>query len=595
MSLTDNGRGAFPSTRREFLEQFGLVGGSALVMSAMRSWELMAQEAGPKPVLTGRPNGTRVVVLGAGVSGLVVGYELSKLGYNVHILEARDRVGGVSWTLRRGATHTEIGGDTQVCNFDEGLYHNAGPWRLPYFHEGILGYCKELGVPLEVFINENDSSYFYFEGKDIGPLANKRVRLREVKADMIGYTNELLAKAVDQDKLDRKLSKEDKEKLVTFLIGEGYLDTEDYAYKKNTARGEGDPYDFSALLQSGFHSRIRSVGTGIAVTPMFQPVGGMDQIPKAFQKKLGDKITLGAEIVSIHQSNDGVQVVYENLKTGAMRQIAADYCVSCLPLSILKRLEVNLSPEMTKAVSGQAYSPSAKIGVQMKRRFWEEDDKIFGGHLYTNLPLGELSYPSWGYFGNKGIILGFYGSGQLNNLVKKPIKDRVEHVLTQMSKVHPQTRAEFETAYSTFWERIPYSMGAYSTGGGGGEGRGGQGRGGEGGRGRGGNGERGSGNGGRGRGNNAEGGRGADNAEASGRGGNGGRGSDARPADGMSAEDRLKQIGKPDNRIYLACAAVSGDGSWQEGAVAAAWKQVKALHERVMATTVTTSGKPTKA
>jgi monoamine oxidase len=546
----------------------------------------MAAQAGPKPVLSGRPNGTKVVVLGAGISGLVTGYELNKLGYNVHILEARDRVGGVSWTLRRGASHTEIGGETQVCNFDEGLYHNAGPWRIPYFHDGILGYCKELGVPLEVFINENDSSYFYSEGKDIGPLASKRVRLREVKADMIGYTSEFLAKAVNQDKLDRKLSKEDKEKLVTFLIGEGYLDTEDYAYKKNTARGPGDPYDFNALLESGFHNRIRSVGTGIAVTPMFQPVGGMDQIPKGFQRKIGDRITLGAEIVSVHQSNDGVQIVYENLKTGAMRQVTADYCVSCLPLSILQRLDVNLSPETMKSVKATPYSPSAKIGLQMKRRFWEEDDKIFGGHLYTNLPVGELSYPSWGYFGNKGIILGFYGSGQINNLVKKPFKDRIEHVLTHVSKVHPQVRAEFETAYCNFWERTPYSMGAYSTGGGGGEG--GRGRGGN-------NGERGGNNGTRGRGNNEEGGRGGNNAEARGRGGNAGRGSDARPADGLSAEDRLKVLGKPDNRIYLACAAVSGDGSWQEGAVAAAWKQVKALHERVMATTVTTAGKPTKA
>src|SRR5215468_9974394 len=110
MILKDSGRGAFPQTRRDFLERFGLVGGSALVMSAMRSWNLMAQDAGPRPVLSGRPNGTKVIVLGAGVSGLTVCYELAKLGYNVHILEARDRVGGVNWTLRRGATHTEIGG-----------------------------------------------------------------------------------------------------------------------------------------------------------------------------------------------------------------------------------------------------------------------------------------------------------------------------------------------------------------------------------------------------------------------------------------------------------------------------------------------------
>src|SRR5437667_8377192 len=99
---TSDSGGLFPQTRRTFLEQFGLVGGSALVMSAMRSWDLTAAQAGPRPVLSGRPNGTKVIILGAGVSGMTVGYELGKLGYNVRILEARDRVGGVNWSLRRG-------------------------------------------------------------------------------------------------------------------------------------------------------------------------------------------------------------------------------------------------------------------------------------------------------------------------------------------------------------------------------------------------------------------------------------------------------------------------------------------------------------
>ena len=52
------------------------------------------------------------------------------------------------------------------------------------------------------------------------------------------------------------------------------------------------------------------------MAPMFQPVGGMDQFPKGFQRKLGDKITFGAEVVSIRQSDDGVKVAYKNVKTG---------------------------------------------------------------------------------------------------------------------------------------------------------------------------------------------------------------------------------------------------------------------------------------
>jgi hypothetical protein len=108
-----------------------------------------------------------------------------KAWYDFHILEARDRAGGLVWTVRGGTTHTEIGGERQQCTWDEGQWFNAGAWRIPYAHTGVLNYCKELGVPLEIFVNEADASYFYYEGATAGSLANKRVRLREVKADIV--------------------------------------------------------------------------------------------------------------------------------------------------------------------------------------------------------------------------------------------------------------------------------------------------------------------------------------------------------------------------------------------------------------------------
>ena len=211
-----------------------------------------------------------------------------------------------------------------------------------------------------------------------------------------------------------------------------------------------------------------------------------------------------------------MKVAHKDLKTGKVTETTADYCVSCLPLTVLSKMEINLSPEMMAAVKATPYSPSAKMGLQMKRRFWEEDDKIYGGHLYSNLPFGNFSYPSWGYFGGKGILLGFYGNGQMSGVVDMPIKERIEHVLSHASKVHPQIRAEYETAYCTFWEKTQYSLGAFAGGGGG------------------------------------------------------------------ANSQRLATLAKPDGRIYIGCAALSGNGGWQEGAVAAAWKQVTALHEHVM-------------
>jgi monoamine oxidase len=406
---------------------------------------------------------TRVVILGGGLSGLTVGYELGKLGYNYQVLEARDWVGGLCWTVRRGAQHTEIGGETQICQFDEGQYFNAGAWRIPNRDQAVLGYCRELGVPLELFVNWSDANYFYEENAEIGPLSGQRVRLREVKADLWGSTTELLAKAADQGQIDVSLTEEDQELLIQFLVRAGYLDTEDYAYRPPTSRGSEERYDLSALLKSGFSSRVRSLysGTG-GPDPLFQPIGGMMQIPLAFQKVIGERIKLGAEVRSVSQTEDAVQVTYRDTTTGEEHREIADYCVCCLPMSVLKEIDITLSSDMAAAVNETGQSTSAKMGLQMRRRFWEEDDGIFGGHLWSrSLQLGEFSYPSNDYFSEKGVLLGYYGNGNQANLSDKSVQGRLDHVLTQASKVHPQIRDEFESAYSVWWEKVPYSLGAY--------------------------------------------------------------------------------------------------------------------------------------
>jgi monoamine oxidase len=454
-------------TRRRFIEELGLVGGTSLVMCAMTSWELMAGAAGQRPALSGRPAHGKVLVLGAGVSGLVIAYELGKLGYDYHVLEARDRVGGLAWTVRRGTDHTEIRGERQVCNFDAGLYVNVGAWRIPYTHTGVLNYCRELGVAIEIFINEAENAYFYYEGQEVGPLAGKRVRLREVKADMIGYTNELLVKALDQRQLDLPLTAEDKQRFLTYLVAQGYLDSSDRRYKAFAIRGPGTPHDFAALLRSGFSQRMRSVPatTGTTASPMFQPVGGMDQFPKGFERAIGAaRITFNAEVQSVHQSDTDVKVVCNDTRTGRRRELSADFVVVCLPLSVLPGVDINLSSELMAAAKSVIYSNSAKMGLAMKRRFWEEDDRIFGGHLYSDLPLGEFSYPSNDYFSRKGVLLGLYANQPVGDLLDRPIRERVEHVLTHASKVHPQIRQEFESAFAVWWRNVKYSQGGYAAG-----------------------------------------------------------------------------------------------------------------------------------
>lgn len=450
-------------TRRHILQAFAALGGSSLTLGAMEAWGLTGAQAAQRPRLEGRPPSTRVLVLGAGISGLTVGYELGKLGYDYQVLEARDWVGGLCWTVKGGDSHTEIGGERQVCEFDDGLYVNAGAWRLPNADTGVLGYCEELGVKLEIFVDATDANYFYEEDPERGPLSGTKVRLREAKADLWGATSELLAKAMDQGDIDVHLSAEDRERLVSFLVRAGYLATEDHVYRPPRSRGGEAPYDLSALLQSGFGARVRSLyaGTG-GPAPVFQPVGGMQEIPLAFQRAMGERIALETEVRSIRQTDDGVRVTVRNTRSGEEREETADFCVCCLPMAVLKQLDVDLSPEMTTAVGETGHSTASKMGLQMRRRFWEQDDGIYGGHLWSrSLQVGEFSYPSNDYYSKKGVLLGFYGSGGMAELADQPVAARVEHVLRQVSKVHPQMRPEFEHAYAVWWDKVPYSLGAY--------------------------------------------------------------------------------------------------------------------------------------
>ncbi len=163
----------------------------------------------------GSGEGKHVVILGAGLAGLTAAYELQKLGYRCTVLEARDRTGGRCWSVRNGSKNTELSRPSQTARFDEGLYFNAGPSRIPHHHQLTLQYCRELGVPIEVYNNVNEGAYYFAEGK--GPLSNKKIRAREIHNDLRGYMAELLAKSIDQGKVSLDMTKEDSAKVIEYL------------------------------------------------------------------------------------------------------------------------------------------------------------------------------------------------------------------------------------------------------------------------------------------------------------------------------------------------------------------------------------------
>lgn len=246
------------SSRRNFLRQVGLTSGAGAMFATMGALGLAptAQAASREPVFHAPSKGdfnlkgraaAKVVIVGGGIAGLASAYELGKAGYDCTILEARAFTGGRNTTIRGGDTTTDLYGNKQTAKFHDGQYMNAGPGRIPQWMV-TLDYCRELGVPVEVFTNVNANAYIFNERNGM----KAPMRYRTAKADMYGYVSELLAKATDMGALDRQITADDQEKLLEFLKDFGDIgDTLEYTGSPRRATASTPPPSAPPVSCSG--------------------------------------------------------------------------------------------------------------------------------------------------------------------------------------------------------------------------------------------------------------------------------------------------------------------------------------------------------
>jgi monoamine oxidase len=467
------------TTRRQLLTRIGIGVGSVAMYQAMTK---MGHAAGTDfkgpPELSGVKPGTSVLVLGAGLAGMLAAYELRRAGYSVRVLEFQNRSGGRNISLRGGDTLTELGGATQTVQFAPGNYINPGPWRIPYHHRALLHYCKLFGVELEPFTQLNHNTFLH-SSTTFGGVPQ---RYRDVMCDFNGYTAELLAKAVNQNKLDETVSDEEKHDLLRAMGIWGGLDGK-LDYKKSLAtserrgfakaRGGGpdgmptasDLLPRAELMKSGLYMWPAFYTAYDMQTTMFQPVGGMDMIGKGFAKHVNDLVTHNIEVVKIGQDSHGVTVTYkDNNLGGAVHEVSADYCVCTIPLPVLSQLDVQVNPAMQAAIAAVPYASSVKLGLEFKRRFWEQDDDIYGGISFTDLPISQISYPSHGFFSDgPAVLLGGYMFGPAAyDFAGMLPEQRVEQGLMQGSKLHKKYYSEFLNGVGVAWSRMPWTLGCCS-------------------------------------------------------------------------------------------------------------------------------------
>jgi len=200
-------------------------------------------------------------------------------------------------------------------------------------------------------------------------------------------------------------------------------------------------------------------------TTLFQPVGGMGVIGQAFARELEPLIHYNAKVTAIQQDERGVTATYEDTTAPGVKHTASgDWCVCTLPLSILGQIPMNVGQAMAEAIAAVPYAAAVKVGLQFKRRFWEEDDQIYGGISYTDQPITNISYPSTGYFsGGKGVLLSAYiwGLDAMEFTAMSPA-ERVQRALEQGSKIHPQYPKEFDNGIAVAWHRSPFTLGCFA-------------------------------------------------------------------------------------------------------------------------------------
>lgn len=471
-------------SRRRFLSAVGAAGGAGAMFATMGALGLAptAQaETGFRPpqrsdfTLSGRA-AAKVVILGGGIAGLASAYELGKAGYDCTVLEARDRPGGRNFTVRGGTSQTDLNGNTQVAGFTDGMYMNAGPARIAQWMV-TLDYCRELGVPIEVFTNVNGSSMIYNESAGM----TAPVRYRSAKADVYGYVGELLAKATDQGALDAELTATDKDRLLAFLqdwgaiggrtAGWGYTGTERRGYSVDPGAGDnaGTPLGPVPSLSDVFASGVGryfsfEFGYDQAML-MFQPVGGMDRIPAALADAIGRRrIRTGSVVTGITDGPGGVSVTYRG-PDGRERTITADYCVAAMPPHVLAKIPHNLGSPVQSALGNFSGLQVGKIGLEYRSRWWETDHQIYGGITETDLDVTHIWYPSYGFHGDRGVVIGYYNyAANAASYGALTPAQREQRAVMQGVKIHgDKYRTELASSFSVAWHLMPHIEGGWTS------------------------------------------------------------------------------------------------------------------------------------
>lgn len=444
-------------TRRKFLAQLTSSPYALSLAHSLGGFSPTTTFVGPLELSSSIGHGRHVVILGAGIAGLVAAYELRRAGFECTVLEALSRPGGRCWTIRGGDIVTQ-GAHPQHCRFSPGLYFNAGAARIHSQHQATLHYCRELHIPLEPVITNNRDALI----RAVHSLGSQPRKQHAVIATVQRALAELLLLGLRHPALASQLSESDFNRLTDFLALHMDANRANPHNGATTSLHTGErfflPPDVDASLWRWLHMDQLEGLSGM----LLQPMGGMDRLPSSLATQLGPIVRYAAEVVEIRNERSGVRAVYREGQTQQINYVEADYCISTLPLPVLSELRTDLSPAHLSAIAACEFEDATKIAWQAPR-FWEREYGIYGGVSFTGDRTAMVIYPSDRILSTDGILIGAYTTGFASrSFASMPLRNQMEISREAVDHLHHGGGAQLSHGISVCWSELPFSRGSWA-------------------------------------------------------------------------------------------------------------------------------------
>ena len=393
----------------------------------------------------------KVLVLGAGMSGLTAALALFRVGHQVDVLEFQNRVGGRLLSLKLKGNQTSEGGG--------GHFRSNMPLVMAYIHQ--------LRLPL---ITLNDGLPRYFVDGQSGDSARldlwpwnlpSRERNVTVSSTLSRY---LLAAGLDLDTCLRPdwpdpatRTRLDDVTLGGVLRRSGASESWLKLLNAHAGAGTTDSSMLAILPDLAYHFGDQNC---------FRIEGGNDRLPQEMAKSLGDRVHLDQPVIAIDRRGDRVKVV-----TRGAQEWEADEVVCTIPFTILKDIEVvpAWSDGKAKLINRMEWDPVVKVVAQTTSPAWLSQSvrgwPMAGGEQAW-VRVIDITGNERGGFGNSF----FYLVGQLAlDYLKRPASTRKEDLVRLFRQQLPGLLPETVFLEEFSWSDQPWIKAAYAnvpTGGG---------------------------------------------------------------------------------------------------------------------------------